>query len=270
MRVRRFATTGTWSAGNRLLDVYTVLVYVFLFAPIFFVVVLSFGSQMFSTFPPKAYSLHWYWKLFHHESLMQAARTSLALGACASVISTTIGTMAAMAFVRYRFPGKNLLNTLMLSPVVVPEVVTGIALLLFLRFLQQPQSFSLLLLGHVMLTLPYTILVVQARLYGFSRTVEEAALSLGANEFQTFFTITLPLILPGVLAALLFAFTISWDDITATLFWASPSSQTIPIKIWAMLKFSISPEINALGTILLAVTIAGPLVAGYFARRRVT
>jgi len=269
MRLRRIASVGTWNVGNRALDVFTVLVYLFLFAPIFFVIIMSFSAQMFSTFPPDSYSLHWYWKLFHNEALMRAARTSLLLGLSASFITTAIGTMAAMAFVRYRFPGKDLLNTFMLSPLMVPEVVTGIALLLFLRFLQQPKSFSLLLMGHIMLTLPYVILVVQARLYGFSRTVEEAALSLGANEVQTFFSITLPLILPGIMAGLLFAFTISLDDITATLFWATPSSETIPIKIWGMLKFSISPEINALGTILVIVTVSLPLLAGYIARRRV-
>jgi spermidine/putrescine transport system permease protein len=150
---------------------------------------------------------------------------------------------------------------------MIPEVVLGVALLLFIRWLQQPKSFLLLLIGHVVITLPYVLLVVQARLVGIKREYEEAAQSLGANPLQTFKEITLPLLTPAILAGMLFSFTISFDDVTATLFWATAQNQTVPVKIFGMLRNSISPEINALGTVMIVLTIATPLLAGYLSRR---
>jgi spermidine/putrescine transport system permease protein len=150
---------------------------------------------------------------------------------------------------------------------MIPEVVLGVALLLFLRWLQQPKSFALLLTGHVVLTLPYVLLIVQARLVGIKKEYEEAAKSLGANALQTFREITFPLLLPAVLAGALFSFTISFDDITATLFWATAQNQTVPVKIFSMLRNSISPEINALGAVMIVLTVATPLLAGYLSRK---
>jgi spermidine/putrescine transport system permease protein len=150
---------------------------------------------------------------------------------------------------------------------MIPEVVLGVALLLFIRWLQQPKSFIMLLIGHVVLTLPYVLLVVQARLVGIKRVYEEAAMSLGASPLQTFKEITLPLLAPAILAGMLFSFTISFDDVTATLFWATARSQTVPVKIFGMLRNSISPEINALGAVMIFLTISIPLLAGYFSRR---
>ena len=184
-----------------------------------------------------------------------------------AILATAIGIPAAMAFVRYEFPGKNTLNTLLLAPIMIPEVVLGVALLIFIRWLQQPKSFALLLIGHVVITLPYVLLVVQARLVGIKRVYEEAALSLGANPLQTFREVTLPLLMPAVFAGMLFAFTISFDDVTATLFWATARNQTVPVKIFGMLRNSISPEINALGAVMIVLTISLPLLAGYLARK---
>ncbi len=141
------------------------------------------------------------------------------------------------------------------------------ALLLFIRWLQQPKSFILLLMGHVVLTLPYVLLIVQARLVGIKRVYEEAALSLGANSFQTFREVTLPLLMPALMAGMLFSFTISFDDITATLFWATAQNQTVPVKIFGMLRNSISPEINALGAVMIVLTVSLPLLAGFLARK---
>jgi spermidine/putrescine transport system permease protein len=141
------------------------------------------------------------------------------------------------------------------------------ALLLFLRWLQQPKSFFMLLVGHVLITLPFVILVVQARLVGIQRVFEEAAMSLGANAFQTFREVTLPLLAPAILAGMLFAFTISFDEIIATLFWATARNQTVPIEIFGMLRESISPELNALGMVMIILTIAIPLLAMYLPKK---
>jgi spermidine/putrescine transport system permease protein len=254
-------------SGWSLIRAYTILVYVFMFAPIAVVIVLSFNPEQFGSFPMKGFSLRWFFRLARNEPILHAFKISLILGFLTAVISTTIGILAAMAFVRYEFPGKNTLNTLLLSPIMIPEVILGVALLLFIRWLQQPKSFMLLLIGHVVLTLPYVLLIVQARLVGIKREYEEAARSLGANSFQTFKEVTLPLLTPAILAGMLFAFTISFDDVTATLFWATAQNQTVPVKIFGMLRHSISPEINALGTVMIFLTIATPLLAGYLSRK---
>jgi spermidine/putrescine transport system permease protein len=250
-----------------LIRLYTVLVYVFMFAPIVAVIILSFNPEQFGSFPMKGFSFKWFLKLARNGPILLAFKNSLILGSLTSVLVTAIGIPAAMAFIRYEFPGKNTLNTLLLAPIMIPEVILGVALLLFIRWLQQPKSFLLLLIGHVVITLPYVLLVVQARLVGIKREYEEAALSLGAGPLQTFKEITLPLLTPAILAGMLFSFTISFDDVTATLFWATASMQTVPVKIFGMLRNSVSPEINALGTVMIVLTISIPLLAGYLARR---
>ncbi len=146
-------------------------------------------------------------KLAQNEPILLAFKNSLILGSLTAVLVTAIGIPAAMAFIRYEFPGKNTLNTLLLAPIMIPEVILGVALLLFIRWLQQPKSFLLLLIGHVVITLPYVLLVVQARLVGIKREYEEAAMSLGADPLQTFKEITLPLLTPAILAGMLFSFT---------------------------------------------------------------
>jgi spermidine/putrescine transport system permease protein len=198
---------------------------------------------------------------------MRAFRVSFLLGALTAVISTTLGVLAGLAMVRYEFPGKTAIATVLIAPILVPEVVLAVALLLFLQFLSLPKSFFLLLMGHVIFTLPFVVLVVQARLMGLRRDVEEAAQSLGASPVQTFFQITLPLIMPAVLAGALFAFTISFDDITGTLFWKPGGVETVPTQIFSMLRNSISPEINALGTVMIVITVGVPLIGAALARR---
>ena len=254
-------------SGWSLIRLYTILVYVFMFAPIAAVIILSFNPQQFGSFPMEGFSFKWYLKLAQNHTILAAFKNSLILGSCTAVLVTLVGIPAAMAFVRYDFCGKNTLNTLLLAPIMIPEVVLGVALLLFIRWLQQPKSFLLLLIGHVVITLPYVLLVVQARLVTIKIEYEEAALVLGANPLQTFKEITLPLLMPAIFAGMLFAFTISFDDVTATLFWATARNQTVPVKIFGMLRNSISPEINALGAVMILLTISIPLLAGFLSRR---
>lgn len=254
-------------SGWSLIRLYTILIYIFMFVPIVVVVVLSFNPEQFGSFPMKGFSLRWFVKLAQNQSILTAFKNSLLLGSLTAVVSTVFGILASLAFVRYNFPGKNTLNTLLLAPIMIPEVILGVALLLFIRWLQQPKSFALLVIGHVVLTLPYVLLIVQARLGGIKKEYEEAAQSLGANPFQSFKEVTLPLLTPAIMAGMLFSFTISFDDITATLFWATAQNQTVPVKIFGMLRNSISPEINALGTVMIVLTIATPLLAGYLSRK---
>lgn len=246
---------------------HAIAVYGFMFLPVGVVVLLSFNASQFGSFPMTGLSLRWFVELWHNDAVLRAFRVSFVLGGLTAVIATTLGVLASLALVRYRFPGKNLITTALIAPILVPEVVLAVALLLFLRFLDLPKSFFLLLLGHVIFSLPFVILVVQARLVGISRSVEEAALSLGASPLQTFFAITLPLLAPAVFAGMLFAFTISFDDITGTLFWKPGGIETVPTQIFAMLRNSISPEINALGTVMIVLTVGLPLIGAALARR---
>ncbi|MCG8637406.1 MAG: ABC transporter permease [Desulfobacterales bacterium] len=254
-------------SGWTLIKLYTLFIYIWMFTPIVAVVILAFNPQQFGSFPMEGVSFKWFVKLSHNSTILDAFKNSMVLGSLTAVFSTAIGVPAAMAFIRYDFKGKDFLNTLLIAPIMIPEVVLGVALLLFIRWLQQPKSFALLLIGHVVLTLPYVLLIVQARLVGIKKEYEEAAMSLGANPFQTFREVTFPLLAPAIFAGMLFAFTISFDDVTATLFWATAQHQTVPVKIFGMLRNSISPEINALGTVMIVLTVSTPLAAGYLSRR---
>ena len=245
--------------GWSMIRAWTVVVYLFMFLPVAVVVLLSFNASQFGSFPMTGLSLRWFVELAHNDAILRAFRTSLALGSLTAVISTTLGVLASLALVRYDFPGRNLVSTILIAPILVPEVVLAVALLLFLNFLSLNKTFALLLFGHVIFTLPFVVLVVQARLVSIRRDIEEAAMSLGASPRQTFFSITLPLLLPAILAGALFAFTISFDDITGTLFWKPGGVETVPTQIFAMLRNSISPEINALGTVMILLTVGLPL-----------
>jgi spermidine/putrescine transport system permease protein len=253
--------------GWMLVAVFTLAVYLFMFVPVVIVMLLAFNDSQFGAFPMEGLSFRWFIALWNNDAIVRAFRVSFLLGGLTAVISTTLGVLAALAIVRYRFPGKNLISTALIAPILVPEVVLAVALLLFLRWLDIPRSFFLLLCGHVIFTLPFVLLVVQARLVSMRRDVEEAAQSLGAGPIATFFEVTLPLLLPAVFAGMLFAFTISFDDITGTLFWKPGGLETVPTQIFAMLRHSVSPEINALGTVMILLTVGLPLLGAGIARR---
>jgi spermidine/putrescine transport system permease protein len=245
---------------------FTLLVYVFIFAPIVVVCLLSFNSAQFGSFPMEGFSLRWFVALYENDGIVRAFKTSIVLGLATAAIATTLGILASLAIVRYDFPGKETVNTLLVAPVLIPETVLAVGLLLFMQVMHQPRNFLLLLLGHVLVSLPYVVLVVQARLVGIRRVYEDAAMSLGANRWQTFREITLPLLMPAVLAGVLFSFTISFDNITATAFWRPGGVETVPTQIFGMLRNSISPEINALGTVMIVITVGLPILAGGLAR----
>jgi spermidine/putrescine transport system permease protein len=265
-------SSGANDANGRgwwLIKLYTLLVYVFMFAPIAVVLILSVNASQFGGFPMTGLSFQWYGKLMQDEAIVRAFQTSLWIGLTTAVVCTTLGTMAALALVRYEFPGKHWVNALIVGPVLVPETVLGVGLLLANRAVGMKPNYGLLLLGHILLSLPYVVLVVQARLIGVKRVYEEAALSLGANRLQTFREITMPLIMPALLAGLLLAFTISFDNVSASVFWRPPGVETMPTAILGMLKVSISPEVNALGALMIGITVGLPLLGGALARLRI-
>ena len=260
MSERRSDREGRWAW--RLTGAITLLVYIFMFAPIAATVILSFNSSMFGGFPLTGFSLHWYEKLLSNEQVLTAFRTSLWIALVTAAVTTGLGIMVAFALVRFQFPGKQSFGTLVILPALVPETILGVGLLVLIKAVDQPRTIWLLLLGHILLALPYVVLVVQARMVGISRTYEEAALSLGAPRLASFREITLPLLVPAAVAGVLLAFTISFDNTSASLFWRPAGVETMPTQILSMLKISVSPEVNALGTVMILVTVGVPLIGG--------
>ena len=246
----------------RLTRLVTLAVYIFMFAPIIATIVLSFNASMFGGFPMTGFSLQWYEKLLTNEQVLVAFRTSLWIALVTAVVTTAVGVVTAFALIRFDFRGKQALGTLVILPALVPETILGVGLLVLIKAVDQPRTLPMLVLGHIMLALPYVLLIAQARMVGVRRVYEEAALSLGASRLSTFREITLPLLIPAVAAGALLAFTISFDNTSASLFWRPAGVETMPTQILSMLKISISPEVNALGTVMIVMTVGIPLVGG--------
>ncbi|MBN9217703.1 MAG: ABC transporter permease [Mesorhizobium sp.] len=259
MKTRR-REEGRWAW--RLTGFITVCVYIFMFAPIVATVILSFNASMFGGFPMTGFSLQWYYKLMANDAVLAAFRTSLWIALVTAMVTTAVGVVTAFALVRFDFPGKQALSTLVILPALVPETILGVGLLVLIKSIDQPRTMLLLVLGHILLAVPYVVLITQARMAGIRRVYEEAALSLGASRFSSFREITLPLLVPAVVGGALLAFTISFDNTSASLFWRPAGVETMPTQILSMLKISISPEINALGTVMILVTVGIPLVGG--------
>ena len=251
---------GRWAW--RLTGFVTVCVYIFMFAPIVATVILSFNASMFGGFPMTGFSLQWYAKLMGNEAVLTAFRTSLWIALVTAAVTTAIGVVTSFALVRFEFRGKQALSTLVILPALVPETILGVGLLVLIKAIDQPRTMLLLVLGHILLAVPYVVLIAQARMVGIRRVYEEAALSLGASRFSSFREITLPLLIPAVVGGALLAFTISFDNTSASLFWRPAGVETMPTQILSMLKISISPEINALGTVMILLTVGIPLIGG--------
>ncbi|MDX8517503.1 ABC transporter permease [Mesorhizobium dulcispinae] len=260
MKAARPSKEGKWA--RRLTGFVTLCVYIFMFAPIVATVILSFNASMFGGFPMTGFSLQWYGKLMANEAVLAAFRTSLWIALVTAIATTAIGVVTSFALVRFDFPGKQTLSTLVILPALVPETILGVGLLVLIKAVDQPRTLLLLVLGHILLAVPYVVLITQARMVGIRRVYEEAALSLGASRFSSFREITLPLLIPAVVAGALLAFTISFDNTSASLFWRPAGVETMPTQILSMLKISISPEINALGTVMILVTVGIPLIGG--------
>jgi spermidine/putrescine transport system permease protein len=215
------AAEGKSSWGWRSLKAFTLLVYVFMFAPIVVVVLLSFNAADYGSFPLRGFSFRWFVKLAENRTIVNAFVTSAVLGGLTAMIGTLLGLLAAMALVHHEVKGRKIASALIIAPLLVPETVLAVGLLLLLRELDLPRTYFLLLAGHVLITLPFAFLVIRARLTGLGRSYGEAAASLGAGPFSVFREITLPLCFPAIVAALMFAFTISFDNLTASLFLAA-------------------------------------------------
>jgi spermidine/putrescine transport system permease protein len=241
--------------GRIALGAAVALVYAFLFAPIVAVVLLSFGRSI-SVLSFSGLTTRWYAQLAGNAEVVQAIWLSARLGVAAATLALLVGTPAAFMIVRRRFRGKSLLQVALFSPMLVPEIIIAVALLSFFAFLRIPRGWLTLLIGHTLLLLPYVVSIVGAKLHGFDRSLEEAARTLGAPPWRTYLEVTLPLTAPAMVGAGLVAFKVSFDEVVGSIFWSSLREQTLPVVVFGMLNWELTPQVNAIGTIMIAVTLA--------------
>ena len=235
--------------------------FAFLYIPILLLVIYSFNASRLVTVWA-GFSFQWYASLLENEQLLDAAWVTLRVAFLSSLIATVLGTMAALALTRYgRFFGRTLFSGMTYAPLVMPEVITGLSLLLLFVAIGFERGFWTITLAHITFTMCFVAVVVQSRLVTFDRSLEEAALDLGCPPFKTFFIITLPLILPAVVSGFLLAFTLSMDDLVIASFTTGPGATTLPMRIYSQVRLGVTPEINAACTILIAIVTVVVLVA---------
>ena len=226
--------------------------YAFLYVPLAIVVLYSFNDSRLNA-EWVGFTLGWYAKLFHNDDMLAAAWNSLLIGLTASLVSTVLGTMAGVALHRYR---SRLLPALVLAPIAIPEILMGVSLLIFFVLLNFTLGLVSVALAHIAFCIGFVAIVVRARLAGMDESLIEAARDCGATPSQAFRRVTLPLIMPGVIAGALMAFTLSIDDFVITFFTAGAGTVTLPLQIYSMIKIAVTPEVNAVSTLLMLLTLA--------------
>lgn len=234
---------------------YVALVLGFLYLPVLVMAAMSFNDSVFYQLPID-WSLRWYVALAENEQLIAAGLNSLIVAVVTTVVATTLGTAAALAFFRYDFRAKKILQLLLFPPISIPWLITGTAMLIFFFWAGVGRGLHAIILGHVALALPYVIVVVSARMVTFDRDLEDAARSLGASSWQITRRVTLPWIAPGVIAGGLFAFAVSFDQFVVSYFLSSPGVTTLPVEIYTSIRKGFTPEINAISTIIITVSMA--------------
>ena len=240
----------------------------FLYLPILLLVIYSFNASKLVTVWG-GFSTHWYGELFRNQGLLDAAWVTLRVALLSATVATVLGTMAALALVRHgRFRGRSLFSGMVYAPLVMPDVITGLSLLLLFVAMGFARGFWTIVLAHITFAMCFVAVVVQSRLVTFDRSLEEAALDLGCPPFKTFFVVTLPLIAPAVVAGWMLAFTLSLDDLVIASFTSGPGATTLPMKIYSQVRLGVTPEINAVSTILIGLVAVGVVTASIVTKRR--
>jgi spermidine/putrescine transport system permease protein len=239
------------SQKNHLLKLSALAVYGFLYLPLLIVAIYSFNDSKLNA-EWVGFTLKWYDKLFHNREMLAAAGNSLIIASVSAMVATVLGTLAGMAMHRYRL---KLLPGLVLAPIAMPDILMGVSLLLFFIMLNMSLGLISITLAHITFCIGFVALSVQARMAGIDRSLNEAARDLGATPWQCFLKITLPLLSPGIIAGALMAFTLSIDDFVITFFVAGVGSSTLPLQIYSMVKIAVTPEVNAISTLLMLLTL---------------
>ena len=245
--------------NTKLSGLYLGIVFFLMYLPVAVVIIFSFSE---SRLPVRftGFSLKWYQELLNDRAMIEALENSLVLGAASCLVSAVIGTLGAVGLSRIHWKTKGALEYISILPLMIPEIILGMVLMAFFYLLDMPFGMLTLLLGHTVFCVPYILMEVKARLAGMDPSLEEAARDLGAGSFRAFWDITLPLIMPAVMSGSLLAFAMSMDDVVISIFVNGPRISTLPVKVYTQLKTGVTPEINALCTLMLAFTLAVLLV----------
>lgn len=252
---------------RHLLLLITVLVMLFLILPVVFIVALSFGSSQWLAFPPPGWTLRWYREFFEDPRWLAAIWTSTKIGVLVMISSTLLALLTSFALVRGRFRGREVLRAAFLTPMILPVVVVAVALYAF--FLRIGLNGTLLgfVIAHTVLALPFAIIPISAALAQFDKSVEDAAILCGASPWEARLRITLPSIRHGLFAAMVFSFLVSWDEVVVAIFMASPTLQTMPVRIWGSLRQDLSPVIAAASSLLILLTLALMVLAAFLRKK---
>jgi putative spermidine/putrescine transport system permease protein len=235
----------------------TMMVLGFILTPIWITVAVSFNQGNYIVFPPVGFSLRWYLEFFNDYSWIMVFKNSLLVATGAMIISTTVGVLSALGYMKRKFPGRNVVNLAIMMPFLVPGIIIGICLLIFLQKINLSGTYAAVVIGHSLWGIPTVFLLVQAVLAGYDFTVEDAARDLGAGPVRTFFTITLPCIRSGVFTAMIFSFITSFGEFNIALFVTAPHTMTMPVQIWNSLKYEVTPIVAAVSTIMIVMTLLG-------------
>ncbi len=247
---------------------WTLLMFLYLYAPLVILVIFSFNDNRAVTIW-RGFTLDWYWRVFSSEAIRRAALTSLTVAISATIIATIIAMLAALVLVRGgRFRGKAIVTSLLLSPIMIPEIVLAIASLVFFSAVGLSLGVGKLIIAHSVFCIPFAYLPIQARLQSMDKSLEQAAHDLYANDWQVFRRVTLPLMMPGVISGAMLAFIISMDDFIISLMVAEPGTTTLPLYIWGLVRLGITPEVNAVSSLMLAVSILFVVLSFFMARKR--
>lgn len=252
--------------SHPLLGLHSLLIMVFIYVPIAFIIAYSFNSSRLAA-DWSGFTLDWYSSLFRNRHVLEALMNSLTVALISTVFSTILGTMAALGMRKLHRKGKAGIGALLYLPIIVPDIIMGLSLLVLFSQFHMPLGKTTIIIAHITFSMSYVYVVVNTRLAGMGGQLEEAARDLGAGTWQTFRYVILPQILPGIVAGALIAFTLSLDDFMVSFFVSGPSSTTLPIYIYGQVKRGISPEINALCTILILVSVILIFLAQYMLNR---
>jgi len=244
------------------------LVFIFLFLPIFILVMFSFNTSKLNIMF-EGFTIKWYYELFKNTMLLEALFNTLLVALISTVVSTIIGTISAYALNKFDFPFKKIVTELLYIPVVIPEIVLGISLLCVYSLMKIELGMFTLILSHIAFSIPFVIINVNSVLSTMNPNMEEAASDLGASKIKTFFKVVIPSLLPGILSGAQLAFTLSLDDVVISYFTAGPDSNTLPLQVFSMIKTGVTPDVNALITIMLLIIFVTLFISMSFSLRRI-
>ena len=230
-------------------------IFLYLLVPIFVIMPLSFNSEPYFSYPMEGYSLRWYEEFFTSDQWLLGLKNSIIVGVFATLVATTLGTLAALGLNRADFRGKTAMMAILISPIIIPIVITAAGMFYFYASIGLSSTLTGLVLAHAALGVPFVVITVSATLVGFDHNLVRAGASLGANPFRVFFKVTLPMILPGVVSGALFAFITSWDELVVAIFLAGAEEHTLPRRMWSGIRELLSPTITAVATMLILFSI---------------